>query len=129
TPHPTLSLRGLPDSHIILGALPMSCEQGCATFHGLELEPSLEHDDGSWLAVVAGPAAQASADPGGVGERALGMGVFLALGLALQLVAAGFEQGLVVRVEGIAQGPQRSRSALAGMDELLDDERGDQGRG
>ena len=36
---------------------------------------ALEHDDGSGLAVVAGPSAEAGADPCRIGERALGWGL------------------------------------------------------
>src|SRR5215203_6049064 len=49
---------GLADSHIALRG-----HEGGAAFGGLELEPALEHDDGSGLAVVAGPSAEAGADP------------------------------------------------------------------
>src|SRR4051812_45401227 len=43
------SPEGLADSHIALRG-----HEGGAAFGGLELEPALEHDDGSGLAVVAG---------------------------------------------------------------------------
>src|SRR3954451_22346787 len=76
---PPASPSGLRDSHIEGEA-----ERREAAFDGLELEPSFEHDDGSWLAVVAGPAAKARADPAGEGERAFRVGVLLALGPALK---------------------------------------------
>ncbi len=44
---------------------------------GSEPVRSLEHDDGAGFAVVAGPAAAPGADPGGDGERAVGVGVVL----------------------------------------------------
>src|SRR5829696_3796807 len=68
---------GLADSHIALRG-----NEGGAAFGGLELEPALEHDDGSGLAVVAGPSAEAGADPCRIGERAPGVGVALSFGLA-----------------------------------------------
>src|SRR5215207_296948 len=61
---------GLADSHIALRG-----NEGGAAFGGLELEPALEHDDGSGLAVVAGPSAEAGADPCRIGERAPGWGL------------------------------------------------------
>src|SRR5690349_12055864 len=84
-----------------------------ASFHGLELEPAFADDDGSWFAVIAGPSAEAGADPGGVGERPSWMRVLLPLGFALERGAAGFEQRDVLGVEGIGDGPQRSWSAAA----------------
>src|SRR5215218_9416441 len=71
---------GLADSHIALRG-----DEGGAAFGGLELEPALEHDDGSGLAVVAGPSAEAGADPCCIGERAPGVGVALSFGLPSRL--------------------------------------------
>src|SRR5829696_3553913 len=76
------SPEGLADSHIALRG-----HEGGAAFGGLELEPALEHDDGSGLAVVAGPSAEAGADPCRIGERAPGVRVALSFGLAFE--AAG----------------------------------------
>src|SRR5215207_7718566 len=67
----------LADSHIALRG-----NEGGAAFGGLELEPALEHDDGAGLAVVAGPSAEAGADP--CRERAPGVGVALSFGLAFE---------------------------------------------
>ena len=98
-------------------------------FGGLELEPAVEHDDGPGFSVVTGPSAEAGADPCAVGERGLGVGVFLALGPAFELGAEGLQQGLVFGLEGIGDGPQRAWSgvALAGVNELLEAHRGDEG--
>ena len=72
TPHPSeyvasvvhaLSQKGLPDSRITSGD-----HKFCAPLDGLELEPALEHDDGAWLAVIAGPSAEARADRRRVAE-------------------------------------------------------------
>ena len=48
-------------------------------FEGVELGEASEHDDGTWLSVIAGPAAEPCEDPCGIGERAVGMRVFLPL--------------------------------------------------
>src|SRR5271170_69633 len=57
------------------------------------------------------------------------MRVLLPLGLAFKLCAEGFEQGSVLGIEGIREGPQRfwALDAIAGMDELLDGDGGDEG--
>jgi hypothetical protein len=57
------------------------------------------------------------------------MGVFLWLGLAFELGAEGFEEGLVLWLEGIGQGAQEPRSLIAvtGMDQLLDGDGGNEG--
>src|SRR4051812_1613126 len=73
---------GLADSHIALRG-----NEGGAAFGGLELEPALEHDDGAGLAVVAGPSAEAGADPCRIGEGAAGVGVALSFGLAFEALA------------------------------------------
>src|SRR5215203_551563 len=118
-------LAGLADSHIALRG-----NEGGAAFGGLELEPALEHDDGSGLAVVAGPSAEAGADPCRIGERAPGVGVALSFGLAFEALAQGFDEGQVVRAEGVGDGPEAALTggAVAGMDELLDGDGGDKGR-
>ena len=56
------------------------------------------------------------------------MGVFLWLGLAFELGAEGFEEGLVLWLEGIGQGAQEPRSLIAvtGMDQLLDGDGGNE---
>ncbi len=53
---------GLPDSHIVTLA-----EHVAGALGGLEFEPAFEHDDGSGLSIVAGPAAETCADPACVG--------------------------------------------------------------
>src|SRR5215207_10123564 len=116
---------GLADSHIALRG-----NEGGAAFGGLELEPALEHDDGSGLAVVAGPSAEAGADPCRIGERAPGVGVALSFGPAFEALAQGFEEGQVVRAEGVGDGPEAALTgaAVAGVDELLDGDGGDERR-
>ncbi|MGL4962646.1 MAG: hypothetical protein ACRC67_15550, partial [Inquilinus sp.] len=42
---------GLPDSHIMLVGVMEASEEVSASLSGLELEPSLEHDDRARLAV------------------------------------------------------------------------------
>src|SRR5215207_313323 len=115
----------LADSHIALRG-----HEGGAAFGGLELEPALEHDDGSGLAVVAGPSAEAGADPCRIGERAPGVGVALSFGLAFEALAQGFDEGQVVRAEGVGDGPEAALTgaAVAGVDELLDGDGGDERR-
>src|SRR5215208_4315101 len=116
---------GLADSHIALRG-----HEGGAAFGGLELEPALEHDDGSGLAVVAGPSAEAGADPCRIGERAPGVGVALSFGLAFEAFAQGFDERQVVRAEGVGDGPEAALTgaAVAGVDELLDGDGGDERR-
>src|SRR4051794_34892305 len=53
-----------------------------AVMHGFEAEEALEGDDRSWLAVVAGPSAEARADPGRVCQCRFGVRVLLPIGLA-----------------------------------------------
>src|SRR6185312_15257952 len=85
----------LSDSHIVK-------PQSSSVFDGAEVLQASSHDLGAGLAVVAGPSAETGDDPGGEGERALGVRIALALCLAGEFVRDGFEDGLVVRVEGIA---------------------------
>src|SRR5215207_6672639 len=115
----------LADSHIALRG-----NEGGAAFGGWELEPALEHDDGAGLAVVAGPSAEAGADPCCIGERAPGVGVALSFGPAFEALAQGFEEGQVVRAEGVGDGPEAALSgaAVAGVDELPDGDGGDKRR-
>ena len=80
------------------------------------------HDLRAWLAVVAGPAAEASDDPGGEGQGSLWMRIALTLGLAFELGRDGFEDGLIVRIEGIAQ--ELIGVAVARLHELLDGDGG-----
>src|SRR6266851_5611122 len=93
----TLSARScLSDSHIVK-------RQSSSVLDRSEVLEASSHDLGSGLAVVAGPAAEAGDDPGGEGERALGVGIALPFCLARELGRDGFEDGLVVRIEGIGQ--------------------------
>ena len=57
-------------------------------------------------------------------------GVALSFGLAFEAFAQGFEEGQVVRVEGVGDGPEAALAgaAVAGVDELLDGDGGDKGR-
>ena len=70
-------------------------------FDGVELCEASEHDDGAWLAVVAGPSAESREDPCGVGERAAGVGVFLLFGFAFEALADALQGGLIVGIEDI----------------------------
>src|SRR4051812_50077348 len=68
----------------------------------------------SGLAVVAGPSAEAGADPCRIGERAPGVGVALSFGPAFEAFAQGFEEGQVVRVEGVGDGAEAALGGGAG---------------
>src|ERR1700693_2666479 len=95
-------------------------------FDGLEANEALEHDDGTRLSVVAGPAAQACEDPGGEGERASGMRIFLARSLAFEVCRDRFESEAIFRVEGVFQRALTDPVALA--DELQHGHGGNQAR-
>src|SRR5450432_3231352 len=113
---------GLLDSHIVeLG------ESGECVAGVLELSPSVEHDDRTGFAVIAGPASQSGADPGGVGERAFWMRIFLTGGLAFELGAKRLQQGRIFELEGVARRSQPlDGAAIARMDQLLNRDGGDQ---
>lgn len=49
---------------------------------GVELGEASEHDDGTRLSIIAGPAPQSCEDPCGIGQRTGGMWVLLLGGLA-----------------------------------------------
>src|SRR5450432_410604 len=112
----------LLDSHIVeLG------ESGECVAGVLELSPSVEHDDRTGFAVIAGPASQSGADPGGVGERAFWMRIFLTGGLAFELGAKRLQQGRIFELEGVARRSQPlDGAAIARMDQLLNRDGGDQ---
>src|SRR5436305_8983146 len=101
----------LSDSHIWEGKVD-------TVFDGMEVGEADAHDFGTRLAVVAGPAAKACDDPGGEGQGSLGMRISLPLGLAFKLGRDGFEDGLVVRIKGIAQ--ELIGVAVSRLHELLD---------
>src|SRR5450631_1233336 len=113
---------GLLDSHIVeLG------ESGECVAGVLELSPSVEHDDRTGFTVIAGPASQSGADPGGVGERAFWMRIFLTGGLAFELGAKRLQQGRIFELEGVARRSQPlDGAAIARMDQLLNRDGGDQ---
>src|SRR5712692_12016033 len=113
-------LPSLSDSHIVK-------RQSSSVLDRSEVLEASSHDLGSGLAVVAGPAAEAGDDPGGEGERALGVGIALPFCLARELGRDGFEDGLVVRIEGIGQA--LVGVAVAGLDKLLDGDGRDGGGG
>ncbi len=92
-------VQGLRDSHIEVRS-----EEERGALGGLDFEPPLKHDDGAWFSVISGPSAEAGADPGGVSERAFGMRVFLALGLAFEVSAIGFDEGDVLGFEDVGTG-------------------------
>ncbi len=108
----------LRDSHML--------SEAPTVLHGSELVKASEHNDGSGLAVVSGPAAEPGADPGGEGEGALGMGVFLFLGLAFELRRYRLERGLLVRLEDIRERPLGGPVAL--LHQLKHADGGDQRR-
>ena len=85
----------LRDSHI-------SCH-GPALLDGAEGVQATEHDDGAWLAVVSGPAAEAGADPGRISKRAFGVRIFLFGGFAPKLAARGLQCGLFIGVKHVFQ--------------------------
>src|SRR5713101_1591665 len=95
-------------------------------FDGVEANQALEHDDGTRLSVVAGPAAQACQDPGGECERASGMRIFLARSLAFEVGRDRFESEAIFRVEGVLQRALTDPVALA--DQLQHGRGGDQAR-
>ena len=93
-----------------------------------------EHDEWAGFSVVSGPSAEAGADPGGVGERAFGMRVLLPLGLALPVRRRGASRkGCRPQLEGVEDGSWRGflawRGAVPGVDQLLDDDGGDEQHG
>src|SRR5579862_5805791 len=95
SPHPVPPPQcGLPDSHIVIGS-----EDSDAAFYGLDFEPSVEHDDGAWFSVIAGPSAEAGTHPGGIGERCLGVGIFLTCGLAFELGAERVQERPILGLE------------------------------
>src|SRR4029453_7868287 len=86
---------GLSDSHIVK-------RQSRSIFDGsVVLKPS-PHVLRSGLAVVTGPAAEASDDPSGEGEGTVRMRIALSRGLACELLRDRFEDRLGVVIEGIA---------------------------
>src|SRR5258708_29920636 len=109
----------LSDSHIVTG-------QGSAVLDGAELGETDAHDLGSGLSVIAGQSAKAGDDPGGKGKGGLAMRIALSVGLALEPGRDGFEDGLIVRIEGIGQA--LVGGAIARLHELLDGDGGN-GRG
>src|SRR3990172_11122100 len=96
--------RGLPDSHM---------SQHPTMLDGVELNQALEHDDGAGLSVVAGPAAEARKDPRGIGERALGMRIFLPCRLAFEACRDRFESAALGVVDGILERTLGRAIALA----------------
>src|SRR6185436_1587318 len=93
--------------------------------HGEQAPVSLDEHDGSWLAAISGPAAEAGADPSGEGERAGRMWIFLSLCPAFEGARDGFEDGLIGGREQVLHGPAGAPVAVA--QHLLHLERGDQG--
>src|SRR5262249_42375815 len=103
--------RRLSDSHIV--------ELQCgAKLDALEVIQAPAHDLGAGLAIIACPPAEASDDPGREGEGTFGMGIFLASRFALEASRKGFENGLIVGLEGVGQLPVGC--TVARLDELHD---------
>src|SRR5690349_7410384 len=107
--------QALLDSHIA---------EGPSVLDGMELDEAMEHDDGSWLAIVAGPSAEPCDDPGGKGERALGMRVLLPRGFAFEAGRDTLENRLVIGIESVFERTFGCTLALA--HELQDGDGGDQ---
>jgi hypothetical protein len=70
---------------------------------GVELGETSDHDNGTWLAVIAGPTAEPCEDPGGIGERAFGVRVRLLCGFAFEGLTDALQGRLVVRIEQVAE--------------------------
>src|SRR4029453_4333931 len=112
---------GLSDSHIVK-------RQSRSIFDGSVVLKTSSHDLRSGLAVVTGPAAEASDDPSGEGEGTVRMRIALSRGLACELVRDRLEDRLVVGIEGIAQ--ELIGVTVASLDKLLDgDSRDSRGGG
>ena len=63
----------------------------------------MSHDNGAWLAIVSGPAAEASAAPGGISKQALGVRIFLFGGFALKLAEGGLQCRLFIGMKNVFQ--------------------------
>src|SRR5436190_22160512 len=72
-------------------------------FDGVEFGEASEHDDGARFSIVAGPATEASKDPGCKGESASGVRIFLFFGFALEVLTNLFEDRLISGIEGVAE--------------------------
>src|SRR6185503_5341517 len=103
--HHTL-VRGTKDPNFVPAAMLGTSPTGCTHLshaspdvpsvdHGEQAPVSLDEHDGSWLAAISGPAAEAGADPSGEGERAGRMWIFLSLCPAFEGARDGFEDGLI----------------------------------
>src|SRR5690349_19968397 len=104
--HPAMSGRG--DGNVSESPLPIfhlsdshieNLERG-SEFDRVEFGESDTHDLWAGLAIVAGPTAQPSDDPGREGQGSLRMWIALALGLALEPGRDSLDNGLIVRIEG-----------------------------
>src|SRR5215207_3494582 len=103
----------------VLGHIHIS--QGPSIGDGSKVFEAVEEGDWAWRlgGGVAVPAAELGDDPGGPGQRSLGVGIGLQLGLALE---TAFEGG-----EGVDLGCSEGQAcrlviaAAAGLDELEDD--------
>lgn len=82
-------------------------------FDGLEANEALEHDDRSWLSVVAVPAAQACEDPSGECKGTFRVRIFLTYGFAFEVFRDRFESGPIVGVKGVFEGAFSDAVALA----------------
>jgi hypothetical protein len=79
---------------------------------GVEPGEASEHDDWTWFAVVARPAAEPGHDPRGIGERAFRVGVFLFVGFAFEASTNTLQGRSISGIEGVGQRPAfASRSA------------------
>src|SRR6185312_10814852 len=101
------------------------CEAFDALEHGLEAQVASNEHDWPWLAAISGPAAEACADPGCMGQRAGRMRVLLRFGFAFEGLADALDHRLIGGGEDIAHRPLRLSIAI--MQHLLDLDGRDQG--
>src|SRR5882724_11765322 len=110
-PHPDPPRKRLSDSHIL------EPQRGAELDTPEVIQPTA-HDLWAELAIIAGPSAEASNDPGREGEGSFGMRIFLARSLAFETSRKSFENRLIVGFEGVGQRPVGC--AIASPDELHD---------
>ena len=94
----------LPSPAYVIHTLRARPKRREAAFDGLELEPSFEHDDGSWLAVVAGPAAKARETQLAKASEPFGWGFFS------RWVRPSIEAP-IASISGMSSGEKASRAA------------------
>lgn len=78
---------------------------------GMELVQASDDNDRAWFSVVAGPTAEPGEDPRGIGERALGMWVFLFCSLAFEVLTNALQDLLVFLIENVVERARPCRHA------------------